>query len=369
MSSPDAHPDARPEARSDAPAGARPDTRANVHVDAGALDASRQLGTRLLDALGAIILGQEALVRRVVIAALAGGHVLLEGLPGLGKTELVKGLASLLSLDYQRVQFTPDLLPGDITGGHIVQEVEGRKEFVFRPGPVFCNVLLADEINRASPKTQSALLEAMAEQRVTVLGETRALPRPFFVLATQNPIELEGTYPLPEAQLDRFMFKLDVPPVGADVLVRILGERRHGRPPAAEPVATRDELLAFEALCDQVHLPRAVASYVARLCTASHPDDGAAPAGVRDYVTWGASPRAAIAIAEAARVDALLDGKAVVGFDNVKRVAAPALAHRLVLDHRARLDGVTPAALVDELLRDVDPLEQPLPPEVVDTRG
>src|SRR5262247_2720185 len=193
---------------------------------------------KLVNELRRVILGKEAMIDDVVAALLARGHVLLEGLPGLGKTELVKALSRLLSLEFRRIQFTPDLLPTDITGSHILQERDGRKDFVFHPGPVFTNVLLADEINRASPKTQAALLEAMQERRVTTFGETRTLPDPFFVLATQNPIELEGTYPLPEAQLDRFMVKVEVAGVERSVLEEILTTRVRGEAPALEPVLT-----------------------------------------------------------------------------------------------------------------------------------
>lgn len=329
----------------------------------------QQLGDKLLTGLGEIILGQDALIRAVVTAALSGGHVLLEGLPGLGKTELVKGLARLLTLEFHRVQFTPDLLPGDITGGHVLQDTDTGKDFVFRPGPVFCNVLLADEINRASPKTQSALLEAMAEGRVTVLGETRDLPQPFFVLATQNPIEMEGTYPLPEAQLDRFLFQVLVDPVGPEVLSTIIKSRRHGKPPEPQPIAGLAEFRTFHECAGRVHLPEAVASYIGRLCAATHPSAAAAPASVREYVRYGASPRAAIAIAESARVDALLDGKAMIGFDNVKTVARFALVHRLVLDYRARLDGMTAPRVVEDLLQEVLELAEAMPSEVVDAES
>lgn len=326
----------------------------------------REIGDKLLSSLGEIILGQEELIRSVVTAALSGGHVLLEGLPGLGKTELVKGLARLLSLEFNRVQFTPDLLPGDITGGHVLQDTDKGKDFVFRAGPIFCNVLLADEINRASPKTQSALLEAMAEARVTVLGETRELPRPFFVLATQNPIEMEGTYPLPEAQLDRFLFQVLVEPVGPEVLTQIIQSRRHGKPPEPTPVAGLSDFQAFHDCAGRVHLPEAVGVYIGRLCAATHPAAKEAPETIREYVRYGASPRAAIAISEAARVDALLAGKPTVGFDNVQRVARPALVHRLVLDYRARLDGITPTRVVEDLLAAVHELDKPLPREVMD---
>ncbi|MGB0951844.1 MAG: AAA family ATPase [Planctomycetota bacterium] len=333
------------------------------------VESCRALGQSLLDGLDRIILGQQGLTRAVVTAALAGGHVLLEGLPGLGKTELVKGLAGLLSMDFHRVQFTPDLLPGDITGGHILQETGKGQEFVFRAGPVFCNMLLADEINRASPKTQSSLLEAMAEGRVTVLGETRDLPDPFFVLATQNPIEMEGTYPLPEAQLDRFLFKVDVPPVDTEVLTAIISQRSHGRPPAAEAVATAEDFRNFRDLAARMHFPPAVVSFIARLCSATHAHGADAPASVKDFVRYGASPRAAIAISEAARVDALLQGKATIGFDNVKTVAPFALVHRLVLDYRARIDGIHAIDVVNDLLAAVPELENAMPTEVVDAEA
>jgi MoxR-like ATPase len=282
-------------------------------------------------------------------------------LPGLGKTELVKALGCLLGLSFRRVQFTPDLMPSDITGAPVLQEIQGRRELVFVEGPVFANILLADEINRASPKTQSALLEAMQERTVTTLGETRRLPEPFFVLATQNPIELEGTYPLPEAQLDRFLFKLDVPPVGRDVLVRILQERRGRVAPALEPVLTPGGLSELFAAIDRVFLPSAVADWIARIVAASQPDSSSCPERLRGYLRYGASPRAAIAMAEAARARALLQGRPNVDFADVQRVAVPALAHRLVLDHAARIEGITASGLVHMLLESIDAVVAPLP--------
>ncbi len=324
---------------------------------------------RILDGLDRAILGQKDLTRLVVTACLAQGHVLLEGLPGLGKTELVKALATLLGISFRRLQFTPDLLPGDVTGGHILEGDErGVRRLVFHPGPVFTNILLADEINRASPKTQSALLEAMQERRVTVVGETRELPRPFYVLATQNPIELEGTYPLPEAQLDRFLFKLDVAGVDRATLERIIMERRAGAPPVLEPVAGPTELAQLFDATGRVFLPRAVAAYVSRLVDASHPASKAASEKVKSYVRYGASPRAAIAIAESARGHALLAGKPNVGFDDVRVVAVPAMAHRLVLDYRARLDGIHGTDVVRDLLERVGELEENLPLEIRDER-
>src|SRR5829696_2940143 len=267
-------------------------------------DGQAKIG-RLVDGLRRVILGREQTIDETVAALLARGHVLLEGLPGLGKTELVKALSRLLSLDFRRVQFTPDLLPTDITGSHILQDRDGQKAFVFHPGPVFTNVLLADEINRASPKTQASLLEAMQEHRVTTFGETRPLPDPFFVLATQNPIELEGTYPLPEAQLDRFMFKVDIAGVDRAVLEEILVTRVHGEPPPLESVLDGADLADLFSLVDAVHVPRAVANYIARVVAASHPTSADAPDPVRTFVKYGSSPRAAISIGAAARSLAL----------------------------------------------------------------
>ena len=333
-----------------------------------AVEAARAKAHRVLDGLDRAILGQRDLTRLVWTGCLARGHVLLEGLPGLGKTELVKCLASLLSLPFRRIQFTPDLLPGDVVGGHILEEEGGKRRLVFHPGPVFTSVLLADEINRASPKTQSALLEAMQERRVTVLGETRALPEPFYVLATQNPIELEGTYPLPEAQIDRFLFKLEVGGIDPGTLERILLERRAGRPPELKTVLSAEELQDLFAAVDGVFLPKAVAAYVARLVDATNPRSSFAPERVRTYVRYGASPRAGIALAEAARAHALLAGKPNAGFDDVRALAVPAVAHRLVLDYRARLDGVTETDLVRAVLDGVSELEEAVPEEARDAR-
>jgi MoxR-like ATPase len=301
-----------------------------------------------------MLLGRPELHTLVLAGILSRGHVLLEGVPGVGKTALVKALGQLLGLEFKRVQFTPDLMPGDILGSHILQETDsGPRDMIFRPGPIFTNLLLADEINRASPKTQSALLEAMQERCVTLLGTTRPLPEPFFVLASQNPIELEGTYPLPEAQLDRFLFKLIVAPADVDVLDRIITTRRHGEPPAPTWALEPGQLrLMFDAV-DRIFLPRPVARYIARLVAASHPQAATAPARVKAYVTYGASPRAAIALAEAARAIALLDGRPTVGFNDVRAVAAAVLNHRLILGYKARLDQVDAFAVVADLLAGV----------------
>src|SRR5471030_1666193 len=237
--------------------------------------------TRLLETLDTVLFGQRELIELTLTGVLARGHILLEGLPGLGKTELVKGLARTLGLDARRVQFTPDLLPGDITGNPMLQEIDGRRVFVFQRGPIFANILLADEINRASPKTQSALLEAMQERRVTAGGETHTLPDPFFVLATQNPIDLEGTYQLPEAQLDRFLFKINVHSNPPEVLKRIVLNRELGAEPVVAQVLGREEFTSLLALVRRVHMPEVVADYIARLVHASQPGASTASVGVR----------------------------------------------------------------------------------------
>jgi MoxR-like ATPase len=321
--------------------------------------------TLLREQLDRMLLGRSETHMLVLAAILSRGHLLLEGVPGVGKTALVKALGQLLSLEFKRVQFTPDLMPGDILGTHILQETSrGEREMTFRPGPIFTNILLADEINRASPKTQSALLEAMQERCVTLLGTTRPLPEPFFVLASQNPIELEGTYPLPEAQLDRFLFKLIVSTVDADVLDRIISTRRRGEPPAPTWSMSGDELREVFAVMDRVFLPRPVSRWIARLVAASHPKSTEAPPQVRTYVAHGASPRAAIAMAEAARAVALLAGRPTVGFEDVRAVAGPVLNHRLILNYKARLDQVDAFSLVQQLLDSVSETALTLPSDV-----
>jgi MoxR-like ATPase len=324
-----------------------------------ALSQASETVKQLTEALSKVILGQETLIEMVVAALLARGHVLFEGMPGLGKTQLVRGLASLVGLEFRRIQFTPDLMPGDITGTHILVERDGKRAFEFQAGPIFSNLVLADEINRASPKTQSALLEAMQERCVTVLGETRTLPSPFFVLATQNPIELEGTYPLPEAQLDRFLFKLEVSGVGPEVMADILRTRKRGELPELQQVLSRDDLWKLFDLVDSVYLPDAVATYIARLVHATHP--GGSAERVSRFVRYGSSPRGAISIATAARALAVMRGKPNAGFDEVKAVAPHALKHRIILDYAARLERFSPADAVADAVSSVSELDRPLP--------
>lgn len=316
---------------------------------------------KLVEGLNRVILDKEQIIEQLVTGILAEGHVLLEGLPGLGKTELVKGFAQLCSIDFKRVQFTPDLLPSDITGSLVLQEDNAKRGFVFQPGPVFANILLCDEINRASPKTQSALLEAMQERSVTVMGETHKLPNPFFVVATQNPIEMEGTYPLPEAQVDRFLFKLHLGRASENVLRTIVRERINGAPPDQEPVMTLEELREAISLAREVYMSEAVAGYIARLVEATHADSESAPPSIKRYVRYGGSPRAAIALGGAARARALLHGRHQAGFEDVKCLFAAVANHRLILDYTARMDGVDVHKVMDELLASVSEYSKPLP--------
>jgi MoxR-like ATPase len=319
--------------------------------------AGSQLGP-LRAAMQQVLFGKEELIDLMLCGVLARGHILLEGLPGLGKTELVKGLAKSLQLETRRIQFTPDLLPGDITGNPILQETPGGgRQFVFQQGPIFTNLLLADEINRASPKTQSALLEAMQERRVTVMGGTHTLPEPFFVLATQNPIELEGTYPLPEAQVDRFLFKLEVLRNDAATLEKIVMHRELGVEPQVPQVLTREALLGLMQLVRRVFMPDVVANYIARVVDSTHPGQSKAAESVK----FGASPRAALSLASAIKARALMHGRINCSFEDVQALAQPVLAHRIILDYGARIDGRTARDVVAALLKEVPPQDLKLP--------
>tara|TARA_B100000927_G_scaffold288539_1_gene283318 strand:- start:5316 stop:6332 length:1017 start_codon:yes stop_codon:yes gene_type:complete len=303
----------------------------------------------LSNALQQVLFGQEELIQLVLTGILARGHILLEGLPGLGKTELVKGLSRILQLETRRIQFTPDLLPGDITGNPVLQEKDGKRQFVFQPGPLFTNLVLADEINRASPKTQSALLESMQERRVTVLGETHQLPSPFFVLATQNPIELEGTYPLPEAQLDRFLFKLEITRNDVDTLERIVTDRDLGSEPEVNPIMEATTLIDLLALVRRIYLPDVVANYIARLVDATHPGQSDSAGKIK----FGASPRAALSLAAAAKARALMNERTHASFEDVKFIAPSVLRHRIILDYNARVEGLTSNEIISLLLEEI----------------
>lgn len=326
------------------------------------LQPQTEAAQRVVTELDRMLLGRHELHQLVVAGVLSQGHILLEGLPGLGKTAMIHALGQILDLEFKRAQFTPDLMPSDLLGAHILQENEaGNREMVFQPGPVFCNILLADEINRASPKTQSALLEVMQERSVTLLGNTRPLPDPFFVLASQNPIELEGTYPLPEAQVDRFLFKANVTSVDVASLAEIIQKRRRGEPPKVEWKLGKDGLKALFAAMERMYMPDAVAQFIARLTAATHPGGAEATEAVTNYIQYGASPRAAIGMAEAARAWALLAGRPTVGFEDVHAIAASTLNHRLLLNHKARFDRVDVFEMIAELLKAVPAIDSNLP--------
>ena len=302
-----------------------------------------------------VIVGHGDILSGVLTALFCGGHVLLEGVPGLGKTLLVRTLASSLDLSFSRIQFTPDLMPADILGTNvIVEDSVGRREFQFQPGPVFAHLVLADEVNRATPKTQSALLEAMQEASVTVAGHPRPLPAPFFVLATQNPIEMEGTYPLPEAQLDRFLFKLRVPyPEMAD-LNAILDRTTGAEVPRVERVLDKAAVLRMRELVREVPIASHVREYAARLVMATHPQWEGAPEAARRYVRYGASPRGAQALVLGAKVRALAEGRYNASVDDIRALALPALRHRVVLNFAGESEGVDPDALIGEVLQSVE---------------
>ncbi|MFQ5343139.1 MAG: AAA family ATPase [Anaerolineae bacterium] len=317
-------------------------------------DQFREIATAIEGAVGAFIVGQRTLIRQTLITLLAGGNGLLEGVPGLGKTMLIRCLAQAIDCSFSRIQFTPDLMPADIVGTNIIVEDEqGRRSFRFEAGPIFANLVLADEINRATPKTQSAMLEAMQERQVTVAKQTRDLPKPFFVLATQNPLEMEGTYPLPEAQLDRFLFKLDVEFPSVDELVEIADRTTGDHVPQAPRVANGPMIIAMQQLARQVPIATHVTQHTARLLKATHPDDPAAPEAVRQFVRYGASPRGVQAMILAGKIHALLAGRYNVAYDDLHAVAKPALRHRLILNFEAQAEGVEADAIIESVLESV----------------
>lgn len=296
------------------------------------------------------IVGQQEVVGHLVLAMIAGGNVLLEGVPGLGKTRLVHTLSRVFDLPFSRIQFTPDLMPADITGTNIIEKTESGNAFRFQPGPLFASIVLADEINRATPKTQSALLEAMQEHAVTVAGVSRPMREPYFVLATQNPVEQEGTYPLPEAQLDRFLLKLLVPFPTLSELDAIVNLTTTGQERQAEAVANGDDILRLRTVSQSVPVAQAVQQYALQLILNTHPEIETSPAVARDFLRFGASPRAAQALISAARVRALSEGRFNVAFEDIKALAKPALRHRIALNFEGMAQGRTADDIIEELL-------------------
>jgi MoxR-like ATPase len=333
-----------------------PATAAAAPGDA-ALDPDRfvELARGIEAEVGRVIVGQADLVRQTVICLLAGGHALLEGVPGLGKTLLVRTIADAVACSFSRIQFTPDLMPADIIGTNILVEEGGSRVFRFQQGPIFANLVLADEINRATPKTQSALLEAMQEHQVSVARARYPLDEPFFVLATQNPLEMEGTYPLPEAQLDRFMFKVHVPFPTEEDMALILERTTGSDRPAASVAASAADVLAMQRLARAVQIAPHVTAYAVAVLAATHPDQPRAPELVREYVRYGGSPRGAQALVAGAKVRALLDGRYNVAVDDLRAIAMPALRHRIILNFEGEAEGITADAIVRTILDSVAP--------------
>jgi len=319
----------------------------------------QQVFKRLEAELQKVIVGHNDLIRKVLIAFFAGGHVLLEGVPGLGKTLLVKALSHALGLSFKRIQFTPDLMPSDIVGTEVLADTSGQREFQFKKGPIFAHVVLADEINRATPKTQSAVLEAMEERQVTIFGESHLLASPFIVLATQNPIELEGTYPLPEAQLDRFFFKLLVVPPAPAELREILKRTTGAETPDAGRVLPDDNgglVNAMKQLLRQVMIAPPIEEYVVRLVHATQSDGqngGPARTSIKQYIRLGSSPRGAQAIILGAKGNALVEGRVHVSYEDVEKITLPALRHRIILNFQAEAENITADQVIGEVMKQV----------------
>lgn len=301
------------------------------------------------------MVGQSDIIRQVLISIFAGGNVLLEGVPGLGKTRLVKTLGRVMNLQFSRIQFTPDLMPADVVGTNIITKSDDKGgNFKFQSGPIFSNIVLADEINRATPKTQSALLEAMQEKTVTVGNTTYTLPQPFFVLATQNPIEMEGTYPLPEAQMDRFLFKLNVPFPSLGELVDIVSMTTSQEDAELERVTTGEEILSIRNITREIPIAKPVLEYAVKLVIATHPTSEHAAEIAKKYIRFGSSPRGAQAIVTAAKIRAVLEGRYNVAFEDIKYVAYPALRHRFFLNFEGMSEGITTDNVIGQIIADLD---------------
>lgn len=304
--------------------------------------------------IGKAIIGQKDVIRQVILAMLSNGNVLLEGVPGLGKTQLVKTIAKVFDIKFSRIQFTPDLMPADVTGTNLIVKENGQNVFKFEAGPVFANIVLADEINRATPKTQSALLEAMQEKTVTVGKETYEMPKPYMVLATQNPIENEGTYPLPEAQLDRFLFKIKVDFPTLSELKEIMNITVTNKKTELNSILNGEDIIRFQTVIRDMPIADAVQEFALKLVVATHSELSSASDYVKKYVACGASPRAAQAIFQTSKARALIEGRANVAFEDIKAVAYPALRHRLALSFEALADGVTAEDVIDSIIKDVE---------------
>lgn len=318
-----------------------------------AVEALHHARSTLLAEVGKVIVGQHQVVDELILCLLTGGHCLITGAPGLAKTLLVKTLADLFHLSFRRIQFTPDLMPSDITGTEILEETAEGRQLMFQPGPLFANMILADEINRTPPKTQAALLEAMQERQITVGGETLLLPQPFFVLATQNPIEMEGTYALPEAQLDRFLLNVVVRYLTEEEEVQVVQRTTSGHSAQVSPLFTAEELMTFQQVVRRVPCASDVVRYAVRLSAASRPGESTALPFVKDWVNWGAGTRASQSLILASKARALLSGRSHVGYEDVDAVAPPVMRHRILLNYRAEAEGITVDHIISRLLQSV----------------
>ena len=311
--------------------------------------------SRIKSELGKTIIGQEDVIDEILISLFAGGHVLITGAPGLAKTLLVKSIAEIFDLQFSRIQFTPDLMPADITGTEVLSETDAGRQLRFVPGPVFANIILADEINRTPPKTQAALLEAMQEHQVTAAGQRHPLPQPFFVLATQNPIEMEGTYPLPEAQLDRFMFNVVIDYLPEDQEVAVVQQTTAGGSETIEPLFNAEDVQRFNDLVRKVPAAEDLVRYAVQLAAASRPSQDNTPDFVNEWVSWGAGLRAAQFLVLGAKARTLLQGRSHVTAEDIQAVAAPVLRHRVLVNYRAEAEGMTTQKIIEQLLDHVNP--------------
>jgi MoxR-like ATPase len=315
-----------------------------------AVEELREARAKLKTELSKVIIGQESVVDHLLLAVFSGGHCLLTGAPGLAKTLLVQSLSQLFNLSFQRIQFTPDLMPADVTGSEILEETDTGRKMAFVKGPIFANMVLADEINRTPPKTQAALLEAMQEHHVTAAGRTHNLPKPFYVFATQNPIEMEGTYPLPEAQLDRFMFNLVVDYLPENDEVAVVAQTTAGDPEPIQPIFSGEQIQAFQRVVRQVPIAEEVVRYAVRLAAASRPQTENAPDFINEWISWGAGLRAAQNLVLGGKARALMDGRTHVVPDDIRTLAKPVLRHRILINYRAEAEGITAESVVDKLL-------------------